>query len=60
MWYLADRVADAPEGVSVLVPRLIPRHWYQQPLLSQSLGRMRKLVGGNPRIEVLEYPFIAD
>jgi amino acid transporter len=57
--YVADRVRKAPYEVTVLVPLLQVRHFYQRPLVNQSLKRLTRLLRKRSHVEVVNYPFAA-
>jgi len=55
--YLDDRVRSAPHEVSVLVPILEVPHWFQRPLVNQSLKRLNGLLSTRRRVRVERFPF---
>lgn len=55
--YVNDRLRSAPHEVAVMVPTIEVRHWYQRPLVNQSLKRLIKLLGTRRHVTVLESPF---
>jgi hypothetical protein len=57
--YVADRVRKAPYEVTVMVPLLEVRHFYQRPLVNQSLKRLTQLLRKRSHVEVVNYPFTA-
>ncbi|MCZ2111958.1 MAG: APC family permease [Dehalococcoidia bacterium] len=58
--YLNDRVRTAPHEVAVLVPILEVPHWFQRPLVNQSLKRLNGLVAKRRRVSVEQYRFAVD
>lgn len=55
--YIDDRLQDAPaHEVTVLVPLLEVPHWYQRPLVNQSLKRLGRLLARRRQVEVIDYP----
>ncbi len=55
--YVDDRLKQAPHEVTVMVPLLEVRHWYQRPLVNQSLKRLNKMLQRKGRVSVVVYPF---
>jgi len=55
-WYVRDRLRES-SGVTVLLPYVQVRHWWQRPLVNQSLRRLRKLLKSRRTVEFVEYPF---
>lgn len=55
--YVNDRLRSAPHEVAVMVPTIEVRHWYQRPLVNQSLKRLIKLLGTRRHVTVIESPF---
>jgi amino acid transporter len=55
--YVRDRLRAAPHEVTVMIPVLQVSHWYQRPLVNQSLKRLTKMLHGRRHIEVVSYPF---
>jgi hypothetical protein len=55
--YVDDLVKRAPYEVTVLVPVLEVPHWYQRPLVNQSLKRLRGLLAQRRQVSVQSYPF---
>lgn len=56
-WYVADRVRQFPNEAMVFVPAVKVRHWYQRPLVNQSLRRLKTLVRKRKTVELIEQPF---
>lgn len=56
-WYVHDRLKESPAGLTIILPIVMVRHWYQRPLVNQSLRRLRGLVPSR-RIEFIEQPFV--
>ncbi|MCZ2108946.1 MAG: APC family permease [Dehalococcoidia bacterium] len=57
--YIEDRLRQAPHEVTVIVPLLEVQHWYQRPLVNQSLKRLNKMLHRRGRVSVVVYPFNA-
>lgn len=55
--YVDDRLFEAPHEVTVMVPVLEVRHWYQRPLVNQSLKRLDKLLARRRQVLVVRVPF---
>ncbi|MBI5947995.1 MAG: APC family permease [Chloroflexi bacterium] len=55
--YVTDRLKEWPHEVTIILPVVKVRHWYQRPLVNQSLKRMRTLVGKRRTVELIEQPF---
>ncbi len=55
-WYVLDRLKEWP-GAVVMMPRIQVRHWYQRPLVNQSLGRLKVLLKKRKTVEFVEEPF---
>jgi len=55
--YVDDRLRQAPHEVTVMVPLLEVSHWYQRPLVNQSLKRLSTLLERRGRVSVIAYPF---
>jgi len=55
--YVDDRLREAPHEVTVMVPVLEVRHWYQRPLVNQSLKRLDKLLARRRQVSVVRFPF---
>ena len=55
--YVDDRLKRAPHEVIVMVPLLEVRHWYQRPLVNQSLKQLSKMLVRKGRVSVVSYPF---
>ncbi len=55
--YVDDRLRAAPHEVVVMVPVLDVRHWYQRPLVNQSLKRLDGLLAGRRQVSVVRHPF---
>jgi amino acid transporter len=55
--YVNDLVRHAPYEVVVLVPLLEVTHWYQRPLVNQSLKRLGGLLDQRHQVAVHPYPF---
>ena len=57
--YVDYPLRRAPHAVIVMVPLLEVRHWFQRPLVNQSLKRLSKLLARRRQVEVVHYPFSA-
>jgi hypothetical protein len=55
-WYVNDRLKEWPNA-TLLMPTIQVRHWWQRPLVNQSLGRLRKLLGRRRTVEIVEEPY---
>jgi amino acid transporter len=56
-WYVADRVRQFPNEAMIIVPAIKVRHWYQRPLVNQSLRRLKTLLKKRKTVELIEQPF---
>jgi amino acid transporter len=56
-WYIADRLREYPNEVVIIMPQIKVRHWYQRPMVNQSLGRLRKIIGKRRRVEFVDQPY---
>lgn len=54
--YVRDRLHEAPHEVTVMVPILEVRHWYQRPLVNQSILRLTRLLAGQRHVTVVKSP----
>ncbi|MEX2080225.1 MAG: amino acid permease, partial [Dehalococcoidia bacterium] len=59
-WYVIDRLKEWPNEVTVIVPTIEVRHWWQRPLVNQSLGRLESLIGRRRTVELVAQPFPLD
>jgi amino acid transporter len=57
--FVRDRLRDAPFEVAVYIPAIGVSHWYQRPLVNQSLRRLGRLLAHRKHISVVEVPFSA-
>lgn len=57
--YVDDRLRASPHEVTVMVPVIEVHHWYQRPLVNQSLKRLSRLLAARRQVAVVEYPFNA-
>ncbi len=57
--YVNDRLREAPHELIVMVPVIEVRHWYQRPLVNQSLSRLTSLLRRRRQVQVVSYPFSA-
>ena len=55
--YVTDRLKEWPHEVTIILPVVKVKHWYQRPLVNQSLKRMQTLVGKRRTVELIEQPF---
>ncbi|MCC6381361.1 MAG: APC family permease [Dehalococcoidia bacterium] len=55
--YVNDRLRDPPHEVTVMVPVLDVRRWWERPLVNQSLKRLARLLGHRRHVNVVRYPF---
>jgi amino acid transporter len=55
--YVIDRLHAAPHEVTVMVPVLEVDHWYERPLVNQSLGSLKSLLAPRRQVAVVSYPF---
>lgn len=55
-WYVNDRLREWPNA-TLLLPTVEVRHWYQRPLVNQSLKRLRYLLRRRRTVEIVEQPF---
>jgi amino acid transporter len=55
-WYVADRLKQWP-GAIVMLPVIEVSHWYQRPLVNQSLRRLKTLLKRRKTVEFIEQPF---
>ena len=55
--YVNDRLRRAPYEVTVVVPVLEVRQWYQRPLVNQSLKRLTGLLEKRRQVNVVYFPF---
>jgi hypothetical protein len=55
--YVRDRLREEPHQVTLMIPVLETRRWWERPLVNQSLKRLPKLLSGTNRIQVVLHPF---
>ena len=55
--YVNDRLKSTPYEVQVMLPILQVKHWYQRPLVNQSLKRLVSLLHRQRHVEVVSFPF---
>lgn len=55
--YVIDRLHAAPHEVTVMVPVLEVDHWYERPLVNQSLPGLKKLLAPRRQVAVVPCPF---
>jgi hypothetical protein len=51
--YVNDRLHESPHEVTVMIPVLEVRHWFQRPLVNQSLTRLTKLLSKKRHVTVV-------
>jgi hypothetical protein len=56
-WYVADRLRQFPNEATIILPTIRVRHWWQRPLVNQSLKRLKHLIGKRKTVEFIEQPF---
>ncbi|HEY5476083.1 MAG TPA: amino acid permease, partial [Tepidiformaceae bacterium] len=54
--YVRDRLHEAPHEVTVMVPIIEVRHWYQRPLVNQSILSLVKLLSTQRHVTVIKSP----
>ncbi len=54
--YVRDRLHEAPHEVTVMVPIIEVRHWYQRLLVNQSILRLTRLLAGQRHVTVMKAP----
>jgi amino acid transporter len=55
-WYVNDRLREWPNAV-VILPVIEVRHWYQRPLVNQTLRRLPELLKRRRTVEIERQPF---
>ncbi|MBA4181575.1 MAG: amino acid permease [Anaerolinea sp.] len=55
--YVNDRLRQPPHEVTLMVPLLEVRHWYQRPLVNQSLKRLTQLLKRRRQVNIVYLPF---
>lgn len=55
-WYVNDRLKESPAAV-LFLPSIKVRHWWDRPLVNQSLKRLRSLLKRRRTVEFVEQPF---
>lgn len=55
--YVNDRLRAAPHEITVMIPLIEVHHWYQRPLVNQSLKRLSSLLAPRRHVQVIHYPF---
>jgi amino acid transporter len=55
-WYIRDRLQVIP-GVTILLPSIRVRRWWQRPLVNQSLRRLRTLLRRRRAVGFEDVPF---
>jgi len=56
-WYIIDRLKQWPNEATVILPSIRVRHWWQRPLVNQSLKRLRTILGKRKSVTFVENPF---
>jgi hypothetical protein len=55
--YVNDRLHEAPHEVTLMIPTIEVDHWYQRPLVNQSLRRLAKMLAHRRHVNVVAAPF---
>jgi hypothetical protein len=55
--YITDRLHRAPYQVTVMIPVLEVKRWYQRPLVNQSLKPLKKMLHGQRHVDVIPFAF---
>ncbi|HKS91076.1 MAG TPA: APC family permease [Tepidiformaceae bacterium] len=55
--YVVDRLHAAPHEVTVMVPSVEVNHWYERPLVNQSMASLKSLLAPRRQVAVVAYPF---
>ena len=55
--YVDDRLREVPHEVTVMIPVLEMRHWYERPLANQSLKRLAAILKGRRHVNLVTFPF---
>jgi amino acid transporter len=55
--YVTDRLREAPHRVVLMIPVLETKHWWEGPLVNQSLKALPRLFAGHSRVKVEQYQF---
>jgi hypothetical protein len=55
--YINDRLKESPHEITVMVPVLEVRHWYERPLVNQSLKRLEVLLKRRRQVHIVYIPF---
>lgn len=56
-WYVLDQLKQPPNEVAIVIAGVRARHWWQRPLVNQSLGRLHDIVGKRRNVTIVEAPF---
>ncbi len=57
--YVNDRLRATPHEVTVMIPVLEVRRWYQRPLVNQSLKPLARMLAKSRHVNVVAFPFSA-
>ena len=52
--YVNDRLRTSPHEVTVMIPVIRARHWYERFLVNQGLRRLRRLLANRRHVAVVE------
>jgi amino acid transporter len=55
-WYVQDQLRKSP-GATIVIPSVHVRHWWQRPLVNQSLRRLRGLLRRRKGVQFDDVPF---
>ena len=55
--YINDRLHHSPYQVTVMIPTLEVKHWYQRPLVNQSLKPLKRMLAQERHVDVVSFPF---
>jgi hypothetical protein len=55
--YVKDRLYEAPHEITLMIPVVEVRHWYQRPLVNQSLAGLRRMLKDTRHVNVVTSPF---
>ena len=56
-WYITDRIKQFPNEATIILPSIRVRHWWQRPMVNQSLRRLRTVLGRRKTVTFVENPF---
>lgn len=49
--------AEPGTRITVILPSIVPRHWWERPLHNQNVLRLRPLLKARPGIRVVDFPY---